>query len=253
MKFISLIDISSKNVITVDADSFVLRLEIGGVTKEIRLKKYHAEILYALFSQHPKSLGYDEITDILSACGLVISDDTRLHRKISEIRRFLGKLHPSLAEIIMNTRGIGYSLPLRFKNLEHSSNDNEIKFRNQKISESISIIAKLIEDAIHLTMHGKITQSSHGHVMERNAKILQEKILIFNECEKTILQQIRMHEADFIFLRVQYLLAKLKTYVGIARISAYAISRDQWLDWFKSEIYALFDDLKKTIKEAENL
>jgi hypothetical protein len=62
-----------------------------------------------------------------------------------------------------------------------------------------------------------------------------------------------MHEADFIFLRIQYLLAKLKTYVGLARISEYAISHAQWLDWFKSEIYALFEDLKKTIKEAENL
>jgi hypothetical protein len=253
MKFISLIDISSKNVITVDADSLVLRLEIGGAVKEIRLKKYHGEILYALFSRHPKSLGYDEIADILSACGLVIADYTHLHRKISEVRRFLAKFHPSLAEIIVNTRGVGYGLPLRFKNLEHSSNDNEIKFRNQKISESISIIAELIEDAIHLTAHGKITQSSHAYVMERNTKILQEKILIFNECEKTILQQIRMHEADFIFLRIQYLLAKMKTYVGIARISEYAISHTQWLDWFKSETYALFDDLKKTIKEAENL
>jgi hypothetical protein len=44
MNFISLIDIPSKNVITVDADSLVLRLEIDGVAKETRLKKYHGEI-----------------------------------------------------------------------------------------------------------------------------------------------------------------------------------------------------------------
>jgi hypothetical protein len=56
----------------------------------------------------------------------------------------------------------------------------------------------------------------------------------------------------FVFLRIQYLLAKLKTYVGFARISAYAISQAQWLDWFKSEIYTLLDDLKNTIKESEN-
>jgi hypothetical protein len=52
-------------VIGVDADSLVLRLEIGGATKETRLKKYHEEILYALFKQHPKSLSYDEITELL--------------------------------------------------------------------------------------------------------------------------------------------------------------------------------------------
>jgi DNA-binding winged helix-turn-helix (wHTH) protein len=251
MKFISLIDISSKNVIIVDADSLVLRLEINGVAKEIRLKKYHGEILYSLFKQHPKSLGYDEITKILEPCGLIISDDTRLHRKISEIRSFLAKFHPSLAGIIVNTRGVGYGLLLRFRNLPDMLNDNGIKFKNTKINENISIISELIEDAIHLTAHGKIIRNSHGYVMERNTKILEEKIPIFNESEKTILQQIRMHEADFLFLRVQYLLAKLKTYVGLARISAYAISQTQWMDWFRSEIYTLFDDLKKTIKEAE--
>ncbi|MDR2781209.1 MAG: hypothetical protein LBB21_01980 [Holosporaceae bacterium] len=251
MKFISLVDISSKNVIAVDADSLILRLEISGIAKEIRLKKYHAEILYALFKQHPKALGYDEITELLETCGLIIGDETRLHRKISEIRSFLAKFHPSLANIIVNTRGVGYGLPLRFKNLQDVTNDNDIKFKNKKISEHIAILAALVEDAIHLTAGGKIIRNSYGYVMERNAKILKEKIQIFNECEKTILQQIGMHEADFIFLRVQYLLAKLKTYVGFARISEYAISNTQWLDWFRSEIYTLLDDLKKTIKETE--
>jgi hypothetical protein len=99
MKFISLIDISSKNAITVDAVSLVLRLEIGSIPKEIRLKKYHAEILYALFHGHPESLGYGEIIDILRMRDLIISDDTRLHRKISEIRNFLAKFHPSLVDI----------------------------------------------------------------------------------------------------------------------------------------------------------
>jgi DNA-binding winged helix-turn-helix (wHTH) protein len=145
MKFISLIDISSKNVITIDADSFVLRLEIGSIPKEIRLKKYHGEILYVPFKQHPKSLGYDEITKLLETCGLIISDDTRLHRKISEIRNFLAKFHPSLADIIINTRGVGYGLPLRFKNLQDVTNDNGVKFKNKKISENIAILAALVE------------------------------------------------------------------------------------------------------------
>ncbi|MDR2782086.1 MAG: hypothetical protein LBB21_06595, partial [Holosporaceae bacterium] len=225
MKFISLLDISSKNVIAVDADSLVLRLEIDSVAKETRLKKYCGEILYSLFKQHPKSLGYDEITELLETCGLTVSDDTRLHRKISEIRGFLAKFHPSLAGIIVNTRGVGYGLPLRFRNLPDMVNDNGIKFKNAKINESILIISELIEDAVHLTAHGKIIRNSHGYVMKRDTEILREKISIFNECEKTILQQIRMHEADFLFLRIQYLLAKLKTYVGLARISAYAISQ----------------------------
>ncbi|GHU15839.1 hypothetical protein FACS189449_13610 [Alphaproteobacteria bacterium] len=252
MKFISLIDSISKNVITVDANSFVLRLEINGVSIETRLKAYHGEILYALFSHHPTALTYDEITDLLMSYNLVIADETRMHRKISELRKFLAKFHPSLEEIIINTRGVGYSLPLRLKNLHELANDNGLKFKNKKINESISIISGLIEDAIHLTSGSKIVRNSHGYVLERNSKILEEKIEIFNSCEKNIMKQICAHEADFVFLRTQYLLAKLKTYVGLARISEYSISEAQWLDWFKLEAWTLFEDLKKSIKTSEN-
>jgi hypothetical protein len=152
----------------------------------------------------------------------------------------------------VNSRGVGYGLSLRLKNIHDVSSDNAISFKNNKINENISIISTLIEDAILLTTRGKIIKNSYGYVMERNAEILEKKISIFNDCEKVILNQISSHEADFIYLRVEYLLAKLKTYIGFARISEYSISETQWLDWFKLEIYALFDNLKSTIKESEN-
>ncbi len=71
--------------------------------------------------------------------------------------------------------------------------------------------------------------------------------------KKTILKEIRAHEADFTGLRISYFLAKLKTYVGLARISEYPISEVQWLDWFKQEVWMLFEDLKKLIRFAESL
>ncbi|WP_316353589.1 hypothetical protein [Candidatus Trichorickettsia mobilis] len=83
--------------------------------------------------------------------------------------------------------------------------------------------------------------------------ILVEKISTFNECEKTILKEIRAHEADFTTLRINYLLAKLKTYVGMVRISEYPISEAQWLDWFKQEVWMLFEELKKLIRFAESI
>ena len=70
---------------------------------------------------------------------------------------------------------------------------------------------------------------------------------------KIILQEIRVHQADFTGLRVGYLLAKLKTYVGLARISKYPISETQWLDWFKQEVWMLFEDLKSVVRSAENV
>ena len=45
----------------------------------------------------------------------------------------------------------------------------------------------------------------------------------------------------------------VKTYVGLARISEYPISEAQWLDWFKQEVWMLFEDLKKLIRFAESL
>lgn len=60
-----------------------------------------------------------------------------------------------------------------------------------------------------------------------------------------------LHEADFTALRIGYLLAKLKTYVGLARISEYPISEAQWLDWFIQESAMLFEELKTHLKLAE--
>ncbi len=109
MKFISLIDIASQNIITIDADAHILRLELGRDRRirEARLKPYHAEILYTLFNQHPLPLDYLEITSLLQTHGLTITDSTRMHRKLSEIRNFMGSFHPSLKDLILNTRGLG--------------------------------------------------------------------------------------------------------------------------------------------------
>src|SRR5476649_1307927 len=130
MKFVSLIDTASQNVITVDSDALVLRLEIDGHSREIRLKPYYAEILNALFSKHPVALSYDEITRLLKLHNLIISDPTRLHRKLSEIRKYLSSFHPSFGDFIFNTRGVGYSLPLRMKNLHHLESNSAVQFKN---------------------------------------------------------------------------------------------------------------------------
>ncbi|KJV80297.1 hypothetical protein RHORCCE3_1217 [Rickettsia hoogstraalii str. RCCE3] len=84
-------------------------------------------------------------------------------------------------------------------------------------------------------------------------QIIVEKISIFNECEQIILKEIRTHEAEFISLRIAYLLVKLKTFIGLARISEYPISEAQWLDWFKQEVWLFFDQLKNLIRSVENL
>jgi hypothetical protein len=256
MKFISLIDTNNQNIVTIDADSFVLRIEIDGIPRESRIKPFMASILYELFKGHPNPLPYDKIIEILKEYGLIISDLTRMHRKLSEIRQIIQKLHPSLGELVLNTRGVGYTLPLRFKNLHQLGNQpDNTKFANSKITKAVQTLEALISDSIAMTSENKVIKHAAGYVINCDPvrHILIEKIAAFNECEKTILKEIRAHEADFTGLRISYFLAKLKTYVGLARISEYPISEVQWLDWFKQEVWMLFEDLKKLIRFAESL
>ena len=105
-----------------------------------------------------------------------------------------------------------------------------------------------------MTAQSKVVQHPQGYVINRDPvrQALVEKISVFNACEKIIVKEICVHEADFMGLRLAYLLAKLKTYVGLARISEYPISETQWLDWFKQEVWLLFDALKKAIRLAES-
>ena len=256
MKFISLIDTSNQNIVTIDADSFVLRIEIDGISKASRIKPFMASILYELFKNHPNPLTYEKIIEILKEYGLIISDLTRMHRKLSELRQVIQRLHPSLGDLVLNTRSVGYSLPLRFKNLHQlEKHPNATQFSSPEMTKAVQILASLIHDAITMTSENKVIKHAAGYVINRDPvrHILIEKIAAFNQCEKTILKEIRAHEADFTGLRIRYLLAKLKTYVGLARISEYPISEAQWLDWFKQEVWMLFEDLKNLIQCAERI
>jgi hypothetical protein len=255
MKFISLVDSISKNVITVDVSALLLKVEIDDlIAKELRLKPYCAEILYGLFSKHPAPLSYEEVSNILKAHKIIVSENTKMHRKLSEIRHALIAFNPTLGDLILNTRGIGYSLPLRLKNLHLLERNHSIAFKNLKITTNIAIIKTLIQDVIDLVSKNKVIRHPQGYVIDRNPirATLVDKISIFNDCSTIIISELCTHEADFTGLRLQYFFAKLKTYIGIARISEYPISEAQWLDWFEQEVWMLFDNLQKLIKIAEN-
>jgi hypothetical protein len=199
MKFISLIDTKSGNIITIDASSLLLRLEIDEHKKECRLKPFMGDILYALFKAHPAHLSYEVITAILKTHHLVITDDTRMHRKLSEIRNFLDSFHSSLTDLIRNIRGIGYCLPLTIKNIDSLKTDHLIKFKSPEITKQMQLIKLLIDDAIIMIAENKIIKQELGYVINRTdiKELLTEKIATFNMSEKIILEQINLHEAEF--------------------------------------------------------
>lgn len=252
MKFVSMVDIASHNIISIDANAFTLRLEIDGAVRETRLKPYHAAILYSLFTKHPSPLTYEEIIALLKQYNLVVTDLTRMHRKLSEIRGFMNLFHHGLGRLVYNTRGVGYSLPLRLKSLQGVGTASKLQFKNKAIARSVNTVRSLIEAAIKLTAEYKIVPNSSGFISERNlcSQVIAENITIFNKEIAVIMREIRLHEAEFIYIRLEYLLANLRTYVGLARVSEYPISEVQWLDWFSQEVWLLFDSLEKLLKEA---
>jgi hypothetical protein len=253
MKFVSLVDSVSHIVISVNVEALTLRIEGDENTRETRLKPFQAEILYQLCTKHPTPLSYEEICTILKSYNVVVCDPTRMHRKVSEIRKKLQSFCPGLHGMILNTRGSGYGLPLRFKNTCLLENKKTMAFKNAKIAESLSLIQEFIQDAIHCTENSEIKRIQQGFVIDRAPcrDILIDKIAGFDKTSKNILHEIRTHEADFFGIRIQYLLSKLRTYVGLARISEYPITKEQWLDWFELEVWTLFDDLQKAIKSIE--
>jgi hypothetical protein len=252
MRFVSLIDTGGQKTITIDADAQILRLELDGSVHETRLKAYAADVLYMLFNKHPQPLKYDEIIDVFKAHKLILTDVTRMHRKLSEIRIFLQTFHPSLGDMLLNTRSVGYSLPLRLKNIHHLECTSNITFKNANITTHMLVLRGLVDDAISLTSQRSVIRHVQGYVIDRDPirALLIEKITLFNQASDGILREIRVAEADFTGIRVQYLLAKLRTYVGMTRISEYPISEVQWLDWFTQEVWMLFDDLQKLVKKA---
>lgn len=264
MKLISIINLNNKNVITVDVDKLLLRIEAQNIAKETRIKPFVASFLYEIFASHSTPLSYNKIIAIFKQHNIVISDITRMHRKISEIRLLIQKMHHNLGlhteDIILNTRGIGYTLPLYFKNLRSTfSHENKIDyntaFLNQKITCAMQQIQSLIHDAINLTQQNKVIKLDSAYIMSRNSIVdnLSQNISSFDECEKIILTEIRLHAADFNYIRIQYILSKIRTYIGLARISQYPISDAQWLDWFTDESWTVFAELKKFLISAENI
>jgi DNA-binding winged helix-turn-helix (wHTH) protein len=248
MKFVSLIDLKTQRIVSVNATVCMVSAEIHGEIREIRAPPWAAEFLYVLFKRHPNILTYHEILKIFQAHHLLIADTTRMHRKISEIRKILETL--GLSNIIINSRGVGYLLPLDFKNIDWLEKRLVISFRNKKVEEELRKIECLVHSTIETTAKCEIIQTEDGYIMDRNPlrETIASHLEIFDKCVENIYHESQLHNADFKVLRLQYIFAKLKTYIGLVRISEYSISKNQWLEWFRTEIFQAFNDLCRFTK-----
>jgi len=251
--FRQLYDPSTGTHYLLDSKALVFRISSDEVNKETRLKPHFAQILSALFSGHPGPASYEEITNILKHNQLACPDETRLHRKVSELRVFLAKFYPGLDQLICNTRGIGYSLPLHFKDPETNELSHNYKISNKKIQDALSCVEEYARESIELSKKCSITKADDGFVLQRKPvhTNLEHLLENYEKQKKKIYAELRLHATDFTYIRLEFLLAKLKTYLGLARISEFSITKDQWLEWHETEIKQTLGELIYQIKQAE--
>lgn len=251
--FKQLYDPNAATYYMIDGKAFLFKVVSDEINKQTRLKPYFSAILLALFSKHPEPVSYAMITSILQSNNITCPDETRLHRKVSELRSFLSRFCPGLNQIISNTRGIGYSLPLHFRDPELTTSLASNKISNKKFQDIILKFQDYITYSLSLSKKCDIVRSEAGFVLQRKPVHLEIEQLLeqYDKQSKKLLTELRFHPADFIIIRLEFTLAKLKTYLGLARISEFSISKEQWLEWHKHETQYVLNELIHLIKQAE--
>lgn len=235
---------------SIDKKSLVFKVTSDEVTFETRVKPYYCALLLALFTNHPNPVSYENIFKILQENRLSCPDETRLHRKISELRSYLKNKHPSFKDLISNVRGIGYSLPLHFKD-PHIDTQPTIKIKNETLVKITTHIQEYIETSLFLSSKCNIIQSEDGFILDRKSISSEIESLLkqFTTQQKKLFSELNHHPENFYMIRLELILAKLKTYLGIARISEFSVSKKQWLEWHKLESRQIFNDLIELIKK----
>lgn len=251
--FKQLVDPKTGIQISINSKTLVFKLVCEDRHQEIRLKPAYAQILSVLFAEHPGHATYDAITHILKQNQLVCPDETRLHRKVSELRGFLVKFHPCLSGLITNTRGVGYGLPLHFIEPQANAVIGHPKIHNPILQHALDCFGAFASQSIELSKQCSLIRVDDVWLLQRKPVHANLERLCddYEMQKKKIFAELRLHPADFSSIRLEFLLAKLKTYLGLARVSEFSITKNQWLAWHEAEVKQSLHELIQLIKQAE--
>lgn len=142
---------------------------------------------------------------------------------------------------------------MHFKELETNELSYNYKISNKNIQDALSCVEEYVRESIELSKKSSITKADDGFVLQRKPvhKNLEHLLENYDKQKKKIYSELRLHSADFTYIHLEFLLAKLKTYLGLARISEFSITKDQWLEWHETEIKQTLGKLIYQIKQAE--
>lgn len=113
-------------------------------------------------------------------------------------------------------------------------------------------ITGLAREAELLSARGIVQRTPYGFCINRFHCLneIERLVVSFNRAAEVLKKELPLHEADFNRLRIELLLAKLRTYIGLARISDFFISESQWNEWFRAELDLHLHELKSWLKEV---
>lgn len=245
MAFRQLYDINTATTYTLDVSSLIFKVSGDEFHREKRLKHHSIALLEALFSTHPTPVNYRIIEGILKGYGLCCPDETRLHRKVSELRKALTLMHPSLKDFIHNSRGVGYHLPLTLKDPQILSKTPDYGLKTQSLKDCLKILNQQVQHSIELSQKCPIVPFEEGYVLNRSPvhKDLETLIPLFDQQVAKIFKILMGHPYDFITIRLELIFSKLKTYIGLTRMSEFSITKHQWIEWHKEEARGILEDL----------
>lgn len=254
--FKRLYDPCTQATFTLDEGRYLFSVDCQHVHQGFRLTKLQFAILSLLFREHPQLVSYEELEKVLRAQKIAFPDMTRLHRKVSELRTQLRAFHPALEENIRNLRGVGYNLSASWCSPLPQTSLEATIFQDQALQVQAFTLSQLMAQGIQFTRKGALIKREGECVMDRShfEKELATTLDLFNKTEKAILHQTHLTPTDMSYLRLQAYLANFRTYVGLSRISEYAITHEQWCHWFEQEIQSLYKkitDLLHQIEEQE--
>lgn len=251
--FKKLYDPNAQATFTLDEGRYLFSVEWQQTQQGFQLTKLQFAILSVLFREHPQLVSYDELEKVLRTQKIAFPDITRLHRKVSELRTQLRAFHPTLAENIHNLRGVGYNLAPFWCASINKTPLEAVVLQDQTLQIQAFTLSQLMTQGIQLTRKGSLIKKEGECVMDRAPfeKELTTLVGLFNQTESAILNQTQLNPTNMFYMRLQAHLANFRTYIGLSRISEYAITHEQWCHWFEHEIKSLYQKITDLLRQVE--
>lgn len=251
--FKKLYDPNTQATFTLDEGLYLFSVTWQQEQQGLRLTKLQFSILALLFRTHPQLVSYSALESVLRAQKIAFPDATRFHRKVSELRTQLRLFHPTLDKNIHNLRGVGYHLTSSWGHPPDQVPLETVVFQDQALQVQAFTLSQLMAQGIQLTRKGSLVKQEGECVMNRAPfeKELVTLLALFNQTADTILSHFPLKPTDIFYLRLQAHLANFRTYIGLSRMSEYAITHEQWCFWFEQEIKSLYQKITCLLHQIE--